>query len=224
MALMNYRLITSLLTFLLMPIDAIASDDAFGQPCHIEVDVLDKKDVQQALDHNFKEVRFAISKCPAAIAKANSLSSRYTFITNSVLSDSVSTNYLMIRDELFQYSPNLNNARFWTTENENVNKDDAVKYYNDERKYGYQHSFSTRGEISTPMGYRWDIPSDYNFNTVDKRKFFPNRLLNSVVLGSNHLFFTDLLSNAEFFQLMNMLERGSYQVIFGVGEDSVVNN
>lgn len=200
-----------------------ANDDAFGQPCHIEIDVVAKKDVEEALDHNFKEVRFAISKCPAVIAKANTLTSKHKYISRDVVSDGGLANYLMFRDDLFQYSPDLHNGRFWTTDNKKVYKDRAADYWSDERWKGYDYSFSTRGEMSTPMGYRWNIPRNYNFNTVDKRKFFPNRLLNSVVLGKNYMFFSDMLSHAEFFQLLNMLERGNYQVIFSVGEESVVN-
>ena len=220
---MKYQLVTSLLALFLMPISVFANDDAFGQPCHIEIDVVANKDVEESLEHNFKEVRFAISKCPAVIAKANTLKSKYEYISKSVLSDGKLLNYLMLRDEFFQYSPKLHNGLFWTTDNEAVNKDSAADYHLDEKYKGYQYSFSTRGKMSTPMGYRWNIPSGYNFNTVDKRKLFPNRLLNSVALGKNYMFFSDLLSNAEFFQLVNMLERSNYEVIFSVGKQSVVN-
>jgi len=220
---MKYQLVTSLIALFLMPMTVAANDDAFGQPCHIEIDVVAKKDVEEALDHNSKEVRFAISKCPAVIALAKALSSKHDYISKSVFYDGTLAQYLMFRDEFFQYSPSVNLASFWTTDNEAVNKDTAAGYWSDERWKGYDYSFSTRGEMSTPMGYRWNIPHDYNFNTVDKRKFFPNRLLNSVVLGKNYMFFSDLLSNAEFFQLVNMLERGNYEVIFSVGERSVVN-
>lgn len=217
------RLFTALLAFFLMPMSVFANDDAFGQPCHIEIDVVAKENVEESLDHNFKEVRFAISKCPAVIAKANSLSSKSKYISKSLLTDGTYAHYLMFRDKFFQYTPTVNSAEFWTTDKEWVNKDRVASYSYDERWKGYDYSFSTRGKMSTPMGYRWNIPSDYNFNTVDKRKFFPNRLLNSVVLGKNYMFFSDLLSNAEFFQLVNMLERGNYEVIFSVGERSVVN-
>lgn len=220
---MKYQLITSLLALLLVPMTAYADDEPFGQPCHVEIDVVAKKDVEEALDHNFKEVRFAISKCPAVIALAKRVSSKRDYISKSVFSDGTIAQYLMFRDEFFQYTPNVIRSDFWTTDKQTVHKDTVAAYWSDERWKGYDYSFSTRGEMSTPMGYRWNIPRDYNFNTVDKRKLFPNRLLNSVVLGKNYMFFSDMLSHAEFFQLLNMLERGNYQVIFSVGEESVVN-
>lgn len=220
---MKYRLVSALFAFFLMPINGHANGGEFGQQCHIEIDVLAKRDVVETLDHNFKEVRFAISKCPAVIAKANSLTSKHKYISENVVSGGVLANYLMFRDDFFQYSPALHNGLFWTTDNKKVYTDRALKYHYDEREFGYQHSFSTRGMMSTPIGYRWEPTHHSEYNEVDQRKIFPNRLLNSVVLEENYMFFSDLVSNAQLFQLINMLERGNYQVIFSVGEDSVVN-
>ena len=136
-----------------MSLSVFANEGAFGQPCHIEIDVVAKKDVEESLDHNSKEVRFAISKCPAVIALAKSLSSKHDYISKSVLFDGTLAQYLMFRNKPFQCSPRVSLARFWTTDKESVNEDIAEAYRSDERWKRYDFSFSSRGEMSTPMEY-----------------------------------------------------------------------